>query len=157
MRSIKNLAVFLTVITVTLVVASGCAGTRAAYKAADGLSETAYVVGEHYFAEIRAVNDLDEAGRLSPSELRNLQSIATKTRPLIVNLLDSANAYDNVKSAANEAALSDALAEAAISLSNLINAVKAVGDSSTGRMSTCFLQQGAPPGAVNYCEFVAAR
>ncbi len=135
---------------------SGCSGTAAAYRAADGLAETAYVVGEHYFALVRGVNALDEEGRLSPSELRRLQEVALKTRPIVVSMLNAADAYNNVRSYENEAELSNALAAAAIAISDLIDAIKAVGGSA--KLDRCFdaaIETGHDR-PVDYCALVAA-
>jgi len=146
------LALLLAVLTI-----SGCAGTRAAYKAAEGLSETAYVVGEHYYAEVREVNDLADAGRLSAAELQNLQNIAQATRPTVVAMLNAASAYKLVQSTANEAELSAALAEAAVSISKLVDAIKAVGGSTHLTTCTSAARRTGSVKAMNYCTLVAAR
>ena len=109
---------------------SGCAGTTAAYKAADGLSETAFVVGEHYYAMVQEANYLDDQGYLTDRQLSNLQDMAEQTRPAVIALLDAANAYDSVRSAETEDALSAALADAAVAISRMVNALKAIGGSS---------------------------
>ena len=142
---------------------SGCAGTGAAYKSAEGLSETAYVVGEHYYALVRATNDLDDKGQVSSGELRKIQNIARETRPTIVAQLNAASAYENAKSAYDNAAsayerfesaqnetaleaaqmaivsaeteLSNALATAAFAVSRLVDAIKEVGAST--RLEIC--------------------
>ncbi|MCG8436324.1 MAG: hypothetical protein MJA83_20080 [Gammaproteobacteria bacterium] len=106
---------------------AGCAGTRAAYQAAEGLEETAKVFAEHYFAEVRELNDLDDAGALTPSMKQHAQDIVRRTRPVILQLSEIAQAYKNVRSAENEAALRRAVNEAALALSRLIDVAKAAG------------------------------
>ena len=141
------LALFLGTIAMT-----GCAGTSSAYKAAEGLSETAYVVGEHYYALVREANDLDDAGNLQANELQRLQTIARETRPTIVALLDAANSYDMVRSSANEAELTNAIADAAVAVSRLVDAIKAVGGSA--HFEACLgyaYRAGAWPQAMHYC------
>lgn len=102
---------------------AACAGTKAAYKEADGLFETAFVVGEHYYALIREVNDLDDQGQLSSRDLRTLQEIALQTRPSVLALLDAAEAYQSFESAETEDDLTLALADAAEAIARLINAI----------------------------------
>ena len=145
---------------------SGCAGTRAAYKAADGLSETAYVVGEHYYALVRETNDLDDKGQLSSRELRNIQNIARETRPTIVSMLNAASAYDGVKSAQNETELSAALATAALAVSRLVDAIKEVGVLTRLEVCTVHMRRhakqldysrGGFDELVDYCTVVASR
>ena len=111
----------------TFLMLSSCAGTRSAYKAADGLSETAYVVGEHYYALVREANDLDAQGQLSSYQLRNIQDVARDTRTPIVAMLNAASAYELARSAETEEELSAALTSAAIAVSRLVNAIKAAG------------------------------
>ncbi len=115
------LALILAVLTL-----SGCAGTRSAYKAADGLTETAYVVGEHYYAEVRAMNALRDQGQLSESQLVGLRNIVEDTRPTVVTMLNASAAFDDVASADTEDALTIALTDAAIALSGLIDAIKEI-------------------------------
>jgi len=110
-----------------VLVMSGCAGTQNAYKAADGLSETAYVVGEHYYANVRAINIAAQEGGVTADELQNLQGIALQTRPAVMAMVDAAAAYEGVRSAENERELSDALALASISITRLVAAVQAIG------------------------------
>ena len=137
------------VLLLSMLMLSGCAGTRSAYKAADGLSETAYVVGEHFYALVREANDLDDQGQVSSYQMGKIQDIARETRPTIVELLNTGAAYDAVKSAVEaveatearisdalvdeafeaEANLSEALMDAALAVSRLAMAVKAAGGS----------------------------
>ncbi len=105
---------------------SGCSGTRAAYKAADGLTEQAYVMGEHYYASVRLVNSLNEQGQLSESQLVKLQNAVWDSRPKVVAMLNAAAAFDAVESADTEDALAIALTDAALALSALIDAIKGI-------------------------------
>lgn len=144
-------AVGVLAIILAAIAISGCAGTKAAYKAAEGLPETAYVVGEHYFALVREVNDMDDAGKLSSGDLRRLQAVALQTRPPVMALLDATSAYDQVRSADNQEALEAAMADAAVAISRLIQAIKAVG----GAVYRPACIDPAP--TLNRCALVAAN
>lgn len=108
----------------TLVVA--CAGTQQAYRAAEGLEQKAYVVGEHYYALVREGNNLKNQGILSGSQLDRAQDLVRSTRPVILELQNAAEAYSLVKSAETEADLERALNNAAIAVSRLVDTIKAV-------------------------------
>jgi len=110
---------------------SGCAGTRAAYKAADGLEETAFVMNQHFLALVSEANDLTDAGELSGSALVNTQGIVRDSYPLLRMLSDSAKAYESVRNAETEQALTQAIAAAAVELSNLLNAIRSIGRSTS--------------------------
>lgn len=132
---------------------TGCAGTRQAYQAAEGVNETAKVVAEHYYSIVQELNRLDDAGALTPSALSHTQDLVRKTRPLIVELGDAGIAYETVTEAIAmqdeaadaedeaamaeaEAALEAAIAEAAQAVSDLIDALDAAagGDARLERM-----------------------
>src|SRR5687767_10359580 len=51
---------------VALVSMSGCAGTKAAYGAADSLPDTAYVVAEHYAAVVKEAADIAQSPSTPP-------------------------------------------------------------------------------------------
>ena len=119
-------------IVIACLALSGCAGTRAAYKAAEGIEETAFVISEHYFALVRELNDLDDKGALSDSMRSHAQDIVRTTRGPILELGNVAQAYKAVRSADNEEALSRALNTAAIALSRLVNVVKSARGGSAG-------------------------
>lgn len=72
---------------------SGCAGTYAAYKAADGPVETSKVVGEHYYATVRELDALKDAGSLVGSALLHVQDLARSSRPIVLELGNSAAAH----------------------------------------------------------------
>ena len=103
-----------------------CAGTSSAYRAAEGLEEKAYVVGEHYYALVREGNDLKDRGILSGSQLDRAQDLVRSTRPVILELLNAVEAYSLVKSAETEADLERALNNAALAVSRLVDTIKAV-------------------------------
>lgn len=109
----------------------GCAGTKSAYQAADGLEETAYVMNQHYLALVKEANELKKTGVLSGSALDETQSLVQRTRPLLRELSDAAQAYDAVTSAENEEALTLAIASAATALSDLIAAIRQAGGSAS--------------------------
>ena len=112
-------------IVIACMAMSGCAGTRAAYKQAEGLVETSKVVGEHYYVLVREANALAEEGTLVGRPLQQAQAIVRSTRPLIVDVLAPASDnYERVKSAANQAELERALSEAAIAVSRMIDVIR---------------------------------
>ena len=110
---------------------SGCAGTRAAYKAADGLEETAFVMNQHYLALVSEANDLTDTGALSGLALVDTQDIVRKSHPLLRSLSKSARAYESVRNAETEQELTQAIAAAAVELSNLLNAIRRVSGSTS--------------------------
>lgn len=101
-----------------------CAGTRSAYQAAETLEDTAYVVTEHYAALVKEAADLRENGTLTGDALSRVQSVEMRSRPIILRLRDVSSAWTAAKTAANEAALSKAIGDAAAVVSDLINAIK---------------------------------
>lgn len=115
--------VFLVIFVVTML--QGCAGTLGAYRAAEGLYETSFVIGEHYFATVREINALAAAGTLTQHETAQLAEIALQTRPAVLSMLSIARDYQATRSAETEAELSEAIASAAISVSGLYDAFQA--------------------------------
>lgn len=108
---------------------TGCAGTQQAYKAAEGLEETAFVMNQHYLALTREANRLADAGAIRGSTLTSMQGIVRDSRPLLRELSAAARAYEAVRNAENEAELTAAISAAAVQLSNLVNAIKQAGGS----------------------------
>jgi hypothetical protein len=102
----------------------GCAGTRAAYQAADTLEDTAYVVAEHYAALVKEAADLRESGTLAGSALARVQSAEARARPVILRLQSVTATYESVRNATNEEALAEAVGAAASVISDFINALK---------------------------------
>jgi len=103
-----------------------CTGTRAAYKAADGLDETAKVVSEHYYALVREANVLKDSGQLSGQELDTAQALVAVTAPAITDLATAAQAFAAVQNAQTEGDLQRAINDAAIAVSKLLDVIKAV-------------------------------
>jgi hypothetical protein len=108
-----------------LAMLAGCAGTRAAYKAADSLEDRAYVATEHYSAIVKQAADLKEHGVLKGSALAQVQEVDTALGPIIKSLGPLVQNYKAVKSAETEVALQKALDEAVLALADLIRLVKA--------------------------------
>jgi hypothetical protein len=122
-----------TIATLAFASLSGCAGTKAAYRAAESLPDTAYVVGEHYAAVVHEAANL-AALPTTPADVKDAMKKADNAvRPLILGnpstglpgLRTLAERYQAVRSAENEAALQAALNDAIRELANFINAVKA--------------------------------
>ena len=103
----------------------GCASTVDAYKAAEGLEETAFVMNQHYLALVREANALAEAGALSGSSLAKAQEVVRESRPVLNELSNMAKAYQAAATAENEQALTAAIAAAAVHLSNLVTIISA--------------------------------
>ena len=115
------------IIASLLALLGACAGTQQAYKAAEGLEETAFVMNQHYLALVREANRLADQGVITGSSLRALQDLIRTSRPLLGELAGAAQAYENVRSAATEAELTAAISAAAVALSDLVNAIRAAG------------------------------
>lgn len=108
---------------------SGCASTAQAYKAADGLDETAYVMNQHFLALVREANTLAQSGQLAGTDLAKAQDIVKAARPVLAELSALAQAYTAAQNAETEEALTQAIAAAATQLSSLVNAIRAAGGS----------------------------
>ena len=108
----------------------GCAGTRAAYQAAEDFEDTAYVMSEHYDALVVEGTRLRDNGTLTGNSLLAAQRIEARARPIILDMGKAAQAWDAVKSAENQAALELAISNAVKVLHELIDALK-VNDEST--------------------------
>lgn len=106
---------------------AACSGTIDAYEAASGLEETAFVMNQHYLALVKEANRLAGEQLLTGSALGEAQMIVRKSRPLLATLSEAARAYEAVANAATEGDLRDAIADAAVALSDLIDAIRAVG------------------------------
>jgi hypothetical protein len=115
-------------VLLTLPFLSGCPGTLSAYRAAESLDDTAFVVAEHYAALVKEGNALRESGALTGSALTRAQDLEARARPIVLRLQQVSSAYEAVKSAENEAALSMAIDEAARVLSEFIDAIKPARD-----------------------------
>ena len=71
------------VMAIGMATLSGCASTMSAYKAAEGLDQTAYVMNQHYLGLVREANRLAEAGELTGSSLATAQDLVRSSRPLL--------------------------------------------------------------------------
>lgn len=114
-------------ITLAAMLATACIGTQEAYKAADGLDETAYVVGEHYSALLEQVLAQNAAGRVTGEDWETVQAAIAKTTPAVLALVDAGEAYRDYQSADTEAALQFALSKAAKAITDLINVFREAG------------------------------
>ena len=118
------------IISMVFVIAA-CQGTQRAYKAAEGIDQNAKVVAEHYYALVKEANNLKKSGVLDGGELVRAQNLVRDTRPAIDKLATAAKAYEATQTATTEAALSQAIADAAIAISELIDIIKAARTSSS--------------------------
>lgn len=112
------------VVLAAAAVLAGCAGTRAAYQAAETLDETAYVVAEHYAALLEQVNELAEAGTLDADDIRFAQSIAEDATPAIIELEEAVAIHARFANLQSEADLEAALARAVPYVSRLANLLR---------------------------------
>ncbi len=119
------------IVIVLALVFAGCAGTRSAYQAAEGIDETAKVMAEHYYAVIREANTLSASGELTGSALAKAQDVVRATQPFITELAAASRAYTALQNAETEADLSAAISNAAIAISKLIDVVKGSNTSGT--------------------------
>lgn len=86
-------------------------------------------MNEYFFALVREGNRLRQNGTLSGNELTRAQRIVRDAQPILSQLTEAAQAYEAIRSSDNEDALRAAIARAAVSLSSLVNAIKAAGGS----------------------------
>lgn len=138
MRSLYIIALLSVSIPLAL---TSCAGTRAAYKAAEDAEDTAYVFSEHYDALVVEGIRLRDNGTLTGNSLLVAQRIEARTRPIILAMGTAAQAWEAVQSAENEAALELATSNAVKALHEFIDALK-TGNESTElrRIETSLLE-----------------
>lgn len=111
---------------------SGCANTKAAYKEASGITETAYVVAEHYAALVNQAANLAQLPTTAPEAKEAMKAADNAVRPLILgdparglpSLQTLVDRYDRVRTAQTQTELQNAINAAVLELANLINAVK---------------------------------
>lgn len=116
-----------------LFVLSGCAGTQAAYRAANDLPDMAYVVTEHYAAVLKEAADIAQAPGTPDSVKTVLKGADAAVRPWIIGnpatgapgLQQLTERYQAIGDAQTEADLQEAVNNAVRELSNFIKAVKA--------------------------------
>lgn len=118
---------------------TGCVSTRDAYKAAplhgEAIVDTAYVFAEHYDAVLEQAVALKQSGHALPTAITVIQEADRRAKPLILGNPDTTPAtpglrqfaatYTALHDAKSEADLQKAVNDAAIALSDLINAVNA--------------------------------
>ena len=131
MRSINRITGVLAVAALALacVATAGCAGTKAAYDAADTLEERAFVATEHYSAVVRQAADLKDLGVLKGEPLAKAREIEFVAQPIVLSLGDLVAKFNAARSAETEVALQRALDEAILAIASLVRVVKgAAGD-----------------------------
>lgn len=121
-RTISLLAIV--ALAVGALSATGCAGTKAAYDAADTLDERAYVVTEHYSAIVKQAADLKDLGVLKGNALAQARELETVAQPVVLSLADLVAKYNAAKNAETEVALQRALDEAVLAVASLVRVVK---------------------------------
>jgi hypothetical protein len=125
------------ILLLAAVATTGCVGTRAAYKAADGDPEKiAYVATEHYSVLLNKAANAKEAGRLTGSVLVRVQAVERKATPIFVGdkeavpakagLFQLRETYIRTGEAKDRGELEKALPEAIQVLNDFINAMKGV-------------------------------
>lgn len=121
MKTFRRLSALL-VAVVSLGLAA-CAGTRAAYEAAETLDAKAFVVSEHYAAALREANELADRG--APAELvQRMQAADRRAAPLVLKLREVSQLYTSAKTAQNAAQLQAALDAAAIEVAALVRVLQ---------------------------------
>lgn len=116
---------------------AGCTSTQAAYKAAplhgEAVTDTAYVIAEHYSAVLKEAADLRDAGRIPAPLLAAVQEADRRAQRIILGvpaegingLRQWSEIYIRLHDAQSQAELQKATDQAAIALSDLIKAVAA--------------------------------
>jgi uncharacterized membrane protein len=130
----------LLVLLAVVALAAGCSGTRNAYKAAEGVDETAKVMTYQYTAIVHELNRMRAAGTLTGDMLARSQAAVRAGSPIMVALsmsavtFDTANkAYRDLQSAETQAeleaatlAFQTALSAAAIQISAMIDLLQSI-------------------------------
>lgn len=109
----------------TALLAIGCTGTKAAYKAAESPDEYAFVVASHYDALVNEAADLAEQPGTPERVKAALKAADARAKPLVLKLRGLAENYQAVKSAETQKALQDALNQAVFAVADFIRALKA--------------------------------
>lgn len=126
MRAMNGIsrALVAAVLLVGLTAVSGCAGTKAAYSAADTLEERAFVVAEHYSAVVSQAADLKDRGVLKGESLARAREVETVAQPIVLSLGQLVAHYKAARDAESEVALQQALDDAVRALADLVRVVK---------------------------------
>lgn len=103
---------------------SGCAGTTAAYKAAQGVDQQAYVALEHYNSLVKEAIALKSKPGVPPEVINAIKAADTAVYPAVQRVNRARVAYNNIKNAQTEEELQLAVNDAVLLLADLVNAVK---------------------------------
>ncbi len=101
---------------------AGCAGTTAAYREADSLYETAYVLVEHYSIVVERANRVQM--RLPKEQQDALREVRDKANAVVLQIPNLAAKYQEARTAENQAALEAAVAEASVALAELTRTLR---------------------------------
>jgi hypothetical protein len=112
-----------------LLLLAGCAGTFSAYRAAEDLEDSSYVLSEHYAALVAEGIRLRDNGTLTGPTLVSAQRAEAAARPVILKMGEAARAWESARSADNQKALEIAITDATRALHELIDAMKGRGPS----------------------------
>jgi len=121
-----HMPVFVMIIALLLTAGSmsGCAGTRAAYEAAEGMDEIAFVTRDHWYALVNEANEARRSGELTGEPLDRAQDIVRGARPIIDELDTIRRQWQTLKNASTEADLQAAIAAAAANVARLLIIVR---------------------------------
>ena len=103
---------------------SGCANTTAAYKAAEGVEQQAYVALEHYDALLKESVKLKANPNVPREVVASIQSADAKLFPVIQRVKAARDLYVAARTAPNEAELQRVVNDAVLLLADLIDAIK---------------------------------
>ncbi len=126
-------ALFAGVCAIASLTLPGCAGTQSAYRAAQSLEDTAYVVTEHYAIVLSEATAIASQPETPPEVKEALKKAAAAVQPIVrgdpangqPSLQELAQRYQSVRDAKTEADLQLAVNRALATLASFINAVKA--------------------------------
>lgn len=104
--------------------ATGCAGTKAAYDAADTLEERAFVATEHYTAVVEQAAALKNQGVLKGQALAQVRELELVARPIVLSLGDLVKQYNAARDAETEVELQRALDDVVQVIGQLVRAVR---------------------------------
>jgi len=119
----RSLVVLAMLAPVLAVLMTGCTGTQAAYKEAQGVDEQAYVAVEHYASLLREANELKGKATTPGQAIVAMQTAAAKAQPVVMRVKDLRDAYAKVRNAENEAQLQEAVDEAILLIADLVRSV----------------------------------
>jgi hypothetical protein len=89
----------LLVLLAVVALAAGCSGTRNAYKAAEGVDETAKVMTYQYTAIVHELNRMRSTGALKGEQLERSQEIVRTGTPIVQAMSAAAITYENARAA----------------------------------------------------------